>query len=401
MSLRTYLIIIVFIVLAAVVLVQTGIIPMEESSDTVSETSATTEEVEKTEAPADPKSLPVVQIAQANVRSFPKRLDVSAPIEAYNTAVLTPKVSATVAVNYHEQGDKVAKGGKLAKLDDSDYRIALSSAQAQKNVADAGVVQARAGFEAAETNFKRFQTLLDQNTVSQADFDNAKNAYEQAKAGLTMAQAQQSAASAGLRNARLRMRDTVIKAPFDGYVVKRFRDVGEMASPQTPLFTVMHTDKLKINVGITELEQQYISPGFTATVTIDALPDMRISATVERVNAMVNLATKSVQVQLVLDNPEHSIKPGMTARIGFELPEHTYLTVPRTAVQTRDNESGIAYLLDSDNRITTVQIIMGGSEDGHAIIISGLKEGQTVVLAGGIRFEDGQKVSPVEQEKTP
>jgi len=398
MSLRTYLIIIVFIVLAVFVLVQTGIIPMEESSDTVSETSATTEELKE---PADPKSLPVVQVARATVRSFPKHLDLSAPVEAYNTAVLTPKVSATVAVNYREQGDKVTKGEKLARLDDSDYRIALSSAQAQKNVADAGVEQARAGFEAAETNFKRFQTLLDQNTVSQADFDNAKNAYEQAKAGLTMAQAQQSAAAAGLRNARLRMRDTVIKAPFDGYVVERFRDVGEMASPQTPLFTVMHTDKLKINVGITELEQQYITPGITAEIRLDALPKQKITATVERINARVDMATKSVLVQLVMDNTDHIIKPGMTARIDFELPEHEYLTVPRAAVQTRDNESGIAYVLDSDNRIATVEIIMGGSSRGYALILSGLEESQRVVLAGGIRFENGQKVTPVEQETTP
>ena len=394
MNARTLLIVALLLAVAGGVLYYTGVIPGDapDAKEVIETADKAAKQLKKT---------PVVQVARAGYRRFARNLGLSAPVEAYNSAILTPKVSATVEVIYHEKGDKVDAGEKLAKLDDTDYRIALTSAEAQKTVADAGVLQARAGFETARSNFERFEKLLAQNTVSQSDFDQVRTAFEQAKAAVAMAEAQQSAAAAGLRNARLQMRDTVVKAPFAGYVVERFKDTGEMASPQTPLFTVMYTDKLRIDVDVTEMEQQYMKPGLTATVTLDALPKMKITGTVERVNAMVSQATKSVMVRLVFDNPDHVIKPGMTARIGFALPEQTFLTVPRAAVQTRDNETGIAYKLTDKNTVTPVNVVMGGSRQGYSLILSGLEEQDRVILAGGVRFEDGQTVQPVAQDDIP
>jgi membrane fusion protein (multidrug efflux system) len=100
-----------------------------------------------------------------------------------------------------------------------------------------------------------------------------------------------------------------------------------------------------------------------------------------------------------MDNSEHIFKSGMTVRVRFTLPEHEYMVVPRNAVFTRDSEAGIVYVKNEADRVFTKEIFIGGSVDGYSIIEKGLDGNEDIVVGGGRRLEEGQKVNVIADEK--
>ena len=194
---------------------------------------------------------------------------------------------------------------------------------------------------------------------------------------------------------------TTIRAPFSGYVSSRRGEIGEMAAPASPMpmFEIVQSDKLKIDIFISELEIGGITMDTTAKIFFDAFPEKSETAKINLINSKVNTGTKSVKVELQLDNKELTYKPGMTIRVRISLPEKTYMVVPRNAIFTRDNEAGLIYVKNEADRVFTKDIVLGGTSEGFSIIKSGLDGNEEIVVGGGRRLEEGQKVKVVETIK--
>jgi len=338
-----------------------------------------------------------VIITKPGKKRFSRSFETTSVAIAERSAYINPKVAATIKSFRVKEGDYVREGDVLAVLDGSDYEIAVNAAKAQLSAANAGVLQAEAAFAKVRADYERFKNLMQEGSVSTSDFEKMETGYKQAEAALAVAQAQREMAQSSLEGSLKQLRYTAITAPFSGYIAARNGEVGEMASPAIPraMFEIIQSDRLKIAVFVSELEMRSITKDTMAQVTFDAVPNKQVPARVTSINSKVDPTTKSVKVELSLDNSNHLFKPGMTVRVRFTLPEQEYLVIPRNAVFTRDNEAGIVYVKNADDRVFTKEIFLGGLVDGYVIIERGLDGTEDIVVGGGRRLENGQRVTVV------
>jgi len=332
------------------------------------------------------------------IKSFSRTFDTASVVKAYKSAYINPKVGGTIQKFHVKEGDKVKKGQVLAQLDPSDYQIAVSASSAQIAAAEAGVMQASAAFDNISQNYERFKELKENGTVSDSDFEKVESGYKQTEAGLAAAKAQLQLAQSAHKGNTKQLNYTTIRAPFSGFVSSRRGEIGEMASPASPMpmFEVVQSDKLKVDIFISELEIAGINKDTTAEIRFDAFPEKVEIAKVRLINSKVNSSTKSVKVELTLDNKKYTYKPGMTIKVRITLPETSHLVVPRNAIFTRDNEAGLIYIKNEADRVFTKEIFLGGTTDGFSIIKSGLDGKEEIVIGGGRRLEEGQKVKVIE-----
>ena len=341
-----------------------------------------------------------VKITKPEKRKFSRSFDTASVAKAVKSAYINPKVAATIKSFNVKEGDFVSAGSTLAQLDGSDYEIAVNASKAQLSAAEAGVMQAEAAFAKISADYERFKTLKQNGSVSDSEFEQIESGYKQTEAGLAAAKAQRNMAQSALDGNTRQFNYTSIIAPFSGYIASRNGEIGEMASPANPrpMFEIVQTDKLKVEIFISELEIGGINKDTTAKVIFDAFPDKETTAKVNLINSKVDTMTKSIKVEMIMDNPGNVFKSGMTVRVRFTLPEHEYLVIPRNAIFTRDNEAGIVYVKNEADRVFAKEVFMGGSVEGYSIIEKGLDGNEDVVVGGGRRLEEGQKVAVISDE---
>ena len=337
-----------------------------------------------------------VVITKPEVRKFSETFDSSSTTTAFKVATITPKVSANIVKFMVQEGDRVKTGQALAQLDKTDYMVGKKAAEAQVQAAEAQVMQAEAAFEKMSSDYERYKKLKKQGSISESDYESVESGYKQTEAGLAAAKAQVEMAKSSLNNYNNQLAYTTIKAPFDGYISMKRGEIGEMASPAMPMFEIVQTDKLKVNLYISELEIYGVTKDSTAEITFDAYPDRKETAKVNYINSKVDSATSSVKVEFVFDNKEHLYKPGMTVRAKITLPEREHLVVPRNSIFTRDNEVGTVYYKTDDNKVYSKDVTMGGSVEGFSIIRNGLDGNEEIVVGGGRQLEEGQSVTVIE-----
>lgn len=337
-----------------------------------------------------------VIITKPQTRKFAETFDSSSTTTAFQVATITPKVSANIVKFLVQEGDKVKNGQALAQLDKTDYMVGKKAAEAQVQAAEAGVMQAEAAFEKMSNDYERYKKLKKQGSISESDYESVESGYKQTEAGLAAAKAQVEMAKSSLNNYNNQLAYTTIKAPFDGYISMKRGEIGEMASPAVPMFEIVQTDKLKVDIYISELEIYGITKDSTAEISFDAYPDRTETAKVNYINSKVDSATSSVKVEFVFNNKEHLYKPGMTVRARITLPEREHLVVPRNSIFTRDNEVGTVYVKTSEDKVFSKNVTMGGSVEGFSIIRNGLDGNEEIVVGGGRQLEEGQAVQVIE-----
>src|SRR6266540_1737652 len=161
------------------------------------------------------------------------------------------------------EGDRVRAGQIIARIEDADVRAQLAQAQANLDLS-------RADLRDAQRALARERMLLDSNFTSQASYDAAEARYERVKAGIAVAQASVQAAEVALEN-------TVIRAPFDGTVLTKNADVGEVVAPlsESALVTIADLRSLQVEADVAESNLEAISPGQPCEIVLDAYPDVR------------------------------------------------------------------------------------------------------------------------------
>ncbi len=339
-----------------------------------------------------------VIITKPQTKSFARSFESASVATAYKTAYINPKVPANITRFLVQEGDAVRSGQPLARLDGSDYAIGVDAARSQLAAAEAGVFQAEAMYDKVLIDYERMKRLKERESISQSEYEQIKVGLKQAEAGLSVARAQRKMAQSNLNANQRQFSYTTVHAPFSGYITMRNGEIGEISAPQSPrpMFEIVQSDKLKITVFISELEIAGINEETVAEIVFDAFPGEIVKAPVSFINSKVEAMTKSVKVEFTIDNKEKKYKPGMTVRVGLTLPETEHLVIPRNAVFTRDNESGIVYYKNEADRVFTKEILLGGNVDGYSIVTRGLDGDEDIVVGGGRRLEEGQKVTVVE-----
>lgn len=358
--------------------------------------------------PGDPhgaaRTPAAVRVAEATEGPVAASYVVTGTVRGLNTATLTSRTMGYVETLDAAVGERVVRGQLLATLDDADPRAGLLQASAGTLEAQAARVQyeqqsqaAAAALQLARTTHERMLALRAGHAVSQQQADEAESAYraaeaqyEASRAGLNRADSHIAQSRAMVLSARAALDYTRVRAPFDGVVLARPAQVGELAAPGAPLYVLEQDGGLRVEVAVPESLAGSVQLGQAVEVRVDASARV-LTGTVGEVSPQVDAAARAfvVKVDLPSDALE-GLRAGMFARVHFPREARELLTVPREAVQARGSLDRVFVV---DDGVAELRLVtLGATHDDRVAVLSGLSPGEVVVVAPPSTLRDRDRV---------
>lgn len=356
---------------------------------------------------------PAVEVEAAGVVSaYPSRnytlLNATGYAVAQRKAAVASKATGRLEWIGVREGSQVKKGEIIARLESQDVAAARDQAAANVKVARSNVVQAQAEYDDAQRSLKRSEELLAKQFVSPSAHDSALARFEKARAALTGAEAAVAVALANLRAAQTGVEYTLIRAPFDGVVLVKHANLGDLVSPFNPspeskgaVVTMADMSTLEVEADVAESNLSQVHLGQPCEIQLDALPEARFRGQVQRIVPTVDRAKATVLVKVGFVDRDPRVLPEMSARVAFlsqEVPEaeRTARTaVNPAALATRDGRR-VAFVIREGKAVQTP--VQTGARLGDLVeVTSGLKPGDSVVLRPAEGLRDGAAVSVARQ----
>jgi RND family efflux transporter MFP subunit len=284
-----------------------------------------------------------------------------------------------------KEGDKVKKGQIVALIDKE--KAALQEKQAQ-----AGLDMARANLANMEANRKRLEGLYKQNAIP-------KKMWDDIETGCLAAKGQVDQVESMLGLARSQLNDANITSTMNGVVAKRHLDPGEVVTSAqmmkvAPIVTIITWEAVKVLIGINEKDSSRIKVGQTAEIRVDAWPGRTFTGKVTNIAPIVNPLNRTVEVEVMIDNKDGALKPGMFARVNIVVNVHeNAVVIPFDAVI--ESEAGRNVYVVEGDRAVRRDIKSGYQEGVNLEVASGVKSGENLVVLGQQRLKDGVRVKPL------
>jgi len=358
---------------------------------------------------------PVVQVAVARAAGqgpgAGSVLDASGYVTARRQATVSAKITGKVTEVLIEEGMQVREGAVLARLDDTEARAQLALTRAQLTAARSQLAEVRAQLEQAERDHARQQALYDQKLVAPQSLDAALAQRDMLRARLASTEEQIKVAQESLSVAQVQIDNTVIRAPFSGVVVAKSAQPGEMISPisagggftRTGIGTIVDMDSLEIQVDVNESYINRVTPQQPVEATLNAYPDWRIPGEVIAIIPTADRSKATVKVRIAIKQKDPRIVPDMGARVGFldpkpaggaPAPSESGVLVPAEAV--RPDGPGAMVFVYADGKAERRSVTLGPDTSGQRRVVSGLRDGERVVVAPPAALKDGQVVKVAE-----
>lgn len=330
-------------------------------------------------------------------------LNASGYVVAQRKASVSTKASGRLEWLGVQEGSRVRAGEVIAQLDDRDVRAQADQAQANVGVARAAVGQAEAEFTDAQAAMKRAQDLQRQNFISQSSLDAAAARLNKARAGLESARAALTAAQAFARAAEVAVEQTRIRAPFDGVVLTKNANVGDIITPfssaaesKGAVVTMADMATLEVEADVSESNLGAIRVGQPCEIQLEALPDERFRARVSRLVPTVDRSKATVMTKVEFVDRDPRILPEMAAKVVFlSRPVSDAERSPRAVVSkdavTMRGSRPVVFALSGTQAIETP---VSDDRIGDAVVVE-LKAGTRVVLRPTADLRDGAQVSPL------
>ncbi|MAG31144.1 MAG: efflux transporter periplasmic adaptor subunit [Deltaproteobacteria bacterium] len=330
-------------------------------------------------------------------------LNASGYVTARRQATVSSKITGKVLEVLIEEGMNVREGQVLARLDDANVRAAYRLSEAQLEAVRAELEETRVRRREAVRELARIRNLAARELVSPADLDAATANLESLDARLASQQVSVRVAQKGLAVARQSLDDTVIRAPFNGIVVAKNAQPGEMISPtssggftRTGIGTIVDMTSLEIEVDVNEAYISRVSSGQPVLATLDAWPDWKIPGRVIAIIPTADRQKATVQVRVGFDALDPRILPEMGIKVAFQEASSadgvaaTAILVPRAAIRT-EGDDDLVWVVAGD-RVERRAVRLSAAAGDSAVVLSGLAAGERVVLAGPTDLEDGDPV---------
>src|SRR5580658_5667526 len=354
-------------------------------------------------------SAPVVEVAAAQKagNAGPTALlNASGYVTPRRRATIAAKITGRVIGVYFDEGVHVKEGQILAKLDDSDVKRALDSAVADRNSTKAQIADYEVQLKNAELLVHRSKELQAAGVQSQEILDNAMTSADSLRAKIALTKEQVAAAESRINEAQQAVDNTVIRAPFEGIVVSKDAQVGEMVSPisagggftRTGIATIVDMNSNEIEVDVNEAYIARVVPEQKVTAVLDAYPDWQIPSKVRTVIPTADRQKATVKVRISFIRLDPKILPDMGVKVTFLGDEpkeknsaaEPAVLIPQTAVR-EDQGKKIVFLV-KDDRLERRAVTVGSTRGTDAEILAGLEAGDTVVVKGPATLRDGQAV---------
>lgn len=345
-------------------------------------------------------SAPLVQTVEATRgEPFVVKGDYAGEFVAERTADVAFEVSGRVLTLNYDIGDHVEKDAVLAKINDTVHRQKVREASAAVKMAQASIGEAEISVQDLESNLKRKRPLLDRQLISEREIEDLEAQLSLARQKLLVATASLEQSKARLQSAREDLRNTEIRAPFDAQVAARLVDLGSYVGPTQPAFRLISEDGLYLRINIPEQDAGHIAIDKHVTVRIAALGGVEFAATVTRIAPMIDPTTRMLRADITLKPSEAQqqlvarIRPGMYAQVQVDLGRRDdAVTIPRQSlVQQRGGANFVWVIKDSTAHQQNLTLGLRGRD--RVEVLSGLDGGEAVVLRGGEKLKQGEKVT--------
>lgn len=332
-------------------------------------------------------------------------LNASGYVTPQRRATVAAKITGRVTGVFFTEGMHVHQGFVLATLDDSDAQKALASAIADRNATQASIADLQVQLKNAQIELHRAQALQQSGVQSQQALDSATMAANSLQAKIAYTKEQVLAADARAKEAQQAVDNTVIHAPFDGIIVSKDAQVGEMVSPisagggftRTGIATLVDMASNEIQVDVNENYIARVKPKQEVTAVLDAYPDWKIPCHVRTIIPTADRQKATVEVRIAFDKLDPRILPDMGVKVTFLGEEAKQaekapagFMIPQEAV--RDDGGQKIVFIVKDNHLERHAIKLGNPQGSQAQVIAGLSAGDRVVVKGPANLKEGEAV---------
>jgi multidrug efflux pump subunit AcrA (membrane-fusion protein) len=386
-----------------------------------------------------------VTVGRSESREIASAIKATGSLIADETSDVAPKAAGKIANVFVNVGEFIRSGSPIAKIDDKDARAQLATAQASVKQAVAAVRQAEAklglepngSFNAstipevraananyqqavaeqkqAEANEARYRDLVASGDVAMITYEQYRTARDTARAktnaareqlnsaantarqnnqAIVSAKAAVDAAQTTVANAQRAITETVISAPFAGFISNRPVAVGEFVSTASVVATVLRTNPIKAQIQIPEADVPQVSIGKGVSIEVDAYKDRKFAGTVSAINPAVDPTSRAAQVEARIENGDNALRSGMfaTATITRE-GGSVAVFVPKSAVLNDQSTQSFKVFVIQEN-VAKLRVVQQGIEEGDYVqIISGVAADEAVATSNLEQLFEGAKVS--------
>lgn len=373
-------------------------------------------------ATASPE-LPAVsaRTARVEVVTQPGLFSATGTVQSATITTVGARVMGQIVAVSAEEGQRVQRGQLLVRIDDRDAQAQVAQAEAALalaramegeldrgiQAADSGRAAAAAQAELATATFERFQQLLDRKSVSLQEFDEvaarhrgAQSQLRQAEETLASMEARRPQIAAGIQQAEAALEAarnllsySAVSAPFTGVVSAKHVEPGQMSAPGMPLVTIEESRRFEVHATVDERRLGLVGRGAAVRVELGAL-GTTVEGKVEEIVPRADPVSRSFTVKIALPEDTAGLKSGLFANVIFPGPEQTVMVAPSGAVVRRGQLVGV-FVVDDGGKARFRLVKTGRDEQGRVEVLSGLAEGETVVVSPGPQLQDGSPVNPV------
>ena len=312
-------------------------------------------------------------------------------------AVVSAKIQGRLQDLRVEEGSRVRKGDIIARLESADY--------------EAQVQRARASVQRAEADLAEYERQLRLSAQLSKESVVSRDTVEAAESRVRIAEASVAQAEADLRYAEAQFRNTLIRAPFSGVVLKKMAEVGESVAPIPPgvnistasgaIVALADLETLEVEADVSESNVARLGADQPAEVSVEAFPEKRYRAVLRQIIPTADRTRATVQVKVTILDKDPDLKPEMNARVNFlereapvggaaEAPAAAVITVPRDAVVDRAGRSVVFEV--RDGRARARGVVTGEAREGQVLVREGLSGSETLVVRPPATLEDGDAV---------
>ncbi len=342
---------------------------------------------------ADKGPVPVT-VVPVEIRDVPVYLFAQGTVRAHRTANVRPQVGGLLLSLDFEEGQPVKKGQVLAEIDPRSYQATLDQAVARQK-------QDQAQLATAQSNLERSRDLYKKSYISQQDLTTLENTVQRFKAAV-------AADAAAVRDARLQVDYTKVRAPFDGQAGLRQVDPGNVIGTGDVIVTVtqIHPVNVMFSLPAGTLDAVRTAQAATplAVAALDSTDQHTLAADgeLEVIDNRIDAGSNTYRLKARFPNNDDKLWPGQFVKARLQVGSvEDGLVIPSQAVQ-RGPDGEFVYLLGTDNTVSMQPVVTGGDSDpSHSLISEGLEAGDKVVTEGMFRLKPGSKVTPLKPGDVP
>jgi RND family efflux transporter MFP subunit len=355
---------------------------------------------------------PAVKVEVTSVvQTYPSQtftlLNASGYVVPQRKSSVAAKATGRLVALYVEEGNKIKKDQIIAQLENEDLAASRRQALANVDVSRAGYEQAKAELNDAQVSFERQKQLLSRQFVAKADSDTAEARYKKAIATVASADSSIKAAQAALSGVDVSLEYTRIRAPFDGVVLTKNADVGDIVTPlgaaanaKSAVVTIADMASLQVETDVSESNIEKLKPGQPCEIQLDAVPDTRFPGTIYMIVPTADRSKATVMVKVRFNLIDSRILPEMSAKVAFlsrEVKKEEEKS--RTAVNPKAiiDDGGKKFLfVVKQNRVKLTPVTLGAPLGDMVEVLGGATSGDKVVINPLKNLKDNARIKIAE-----